>query len=92
MAQERTRHQEKIIRNYYRNLDAIRAQRLQDLVAEIFLAGSEKKRATLWARAGEILAGTGMPAADVAALLAARDVETLATIVNQRAQGSGGPS
>lgn len=86
MAQERTRYQEKVIRNYYRNLDAIRAQRLQDLVAEIFLAASEKKKATLWARAGEILAGTGMPAPEVAALLQARDIEALAAVVNDRTQ------
>lgn len=86
MAQERSRYQDKIIRNYYRNLDAIKAQRLQDLVAEIFLAGSEKKRATLWARAGEILAGTGMPPEDVAALLKARDIEALAAVVNARAK------
>ena len=86
MAQERTRYQDKIIRNYYRNLDGIRAQRLQDLVAEIFLAGTEKKKVTLWAKAGDILASTGMPAEDVAALVKARDIEALATVVNERAK------
>jgi hypothetical protein len=84
MAGDRTRYQEGIIRRYYRNLDALRLQRLQDLVADIFLATTEKKRATLWAKAGEILASTGMPPADVAALLASRDVEALASVVNQR--------
>lgn len=86
MAQDRTRYQDKVIRNYYRNLDAIQGQRLQELVTEIFLAGSEKKRATLWARAGEILAKTGVPADAVAALVAARDVEELGRIVNERAK------
>ena len=85
MAKERTRYQEKAIRNYYRNLDAIRAQRLQDLVAEIFLATTEKKKAALWARAGEILAATQMPTEELEALMHARDIEALAAVVNERA-------
>lgn len=84
MPSERSRYQEGIIRRYYRNLDALRLQRLQDLVADIFLATTEKRRATLWAKAGEILASTGMPPAEVEALVAARDVEALAAVVSQR--------
>ena len=66
---------------------SFKAQRLQDLVAEIFLATTEKKKAGLWARAADILAGTGMPADDVQALVKARDIEALATVVNERAKG-----
>jgi hypothetical protein len=87
VAQERTRYQESVIRRYYRNLDAMRAQRLQELVGDIFLAGSEKKRAALWSKAGELLAAAGLPASDVQALVAARDIETLAAVVNERAGG-----
>jgi hypothetical protein len=87
VAQERTRYQEGIIRRYYRNLDAVRAQRLQELVGDIFLATTEKRRVTLWIKAGEILAATGMPPADVSALVAARDIEALAAVVNERTQG-----
>jgi hypothetical protein len=87
MAQERSKYQQKAIRNYYRNLDAIRAQRLQELVADIFLATTEKKRATLWARAGEILAASQMPIEELEALLHARDIEALAAVVNERAGG-----
>jgi hypothetical protein len=84
VAADRTRYQEGIIRRYYRNLDALRLQRLQDLVADIFLATTEKRRASLWTKAGEILASTGMPPAEVEALVAAHDVEALAAVVNQR--------
>ena len=87
MAQERTKYQEGIIRRYYRNLDAVRAQRLQELVGDIFLATTEKRRTTLWAKAGEILTSTGMPAADVGAIVQARDIEALAAAVNERTQG-----
>ena len=85
MAQERTKYQDRAIRNYYRNIDAIRAQRLQDLVAEIYLATTEKKKATLWARAAEILATTDVPTAELEALLHSRDIEALAKIVSDRA-------
>ncbi|MFM8980553.1 MAG: hypothetical protein ACKOSS_08845 [Planctomycetia bacterium] len=84
MAGERTRYQEGIIRRYYRNLDALRAQRLQDLVGDIYLASSEKRRVALWAKAGELLAATGMPADELQQVLAARDIEALAAVVNAR--------
>ena len=35
---ERTRYQEKVIRNFYQNRDAIAVQRLQELVSDLYLA------------------------------------------------------
>ncbi|MFM8385245.1 MAG: hypothetical protein ACKOCB_00290 [Planctomycetia bacterium] len=84
MAGERTRYQEAIIRRYYRNLDTLRAQRLEQLVGDIFLATTEKRRASLWAKAGELLAATGMPADELKQVLDARDLEALAAVVNAR--------
>ena len=85
MAKSYTAHQQRIIRNYYRNLDAIRAQRLQELVTELWLAGTEKKRDRLWARAQELLEKGDAPPAEVAAILAKRDVEALAHLVGREA-------
>jgi hypothetical protein len=51
---KRTPHQEKIIRNYYKNQDHILIQRLGDLVTDLYLAEG-KNRAKLWKRAEEIL-------------------------------------
>jgi hypothetical protein len=85
VAKERTRYQEQIIRRYYRNLDAMRAQRLQELVGDVYLATTEKRRTTLWAKAGELLAASGMPPAEVEAIVAARDVEALAMAVQEKA-------
>ena len=45
-----TRHQQGIIKRYYQNFDAIQAQKLADLVAELFLAEGKKKE-KLWASA-----------------------------------------
>jgi hypothetical protein len=84
VAKERTRYQEQIIRRYYRNLDAMRAQRLQELVGDVYLATTEKRRATLWAKAGELLAASGMPPAEVEAIVAARDAEALAMAVQDK--------
>lgn len=42
-----TRHQEKIIKNYYQNRDGIAVQRLQELVTELYLS-SGKKRQQHW--------------------------------------------
>lgn len=35
---ERSKHQEKIIKNYYENKDAIALQRLSELVTELYLS------------------------------------------------------
>jgi len=41
---EYSKHQQKIIRNYYDNRDAIAVQRLQELVTELYLADNQKKK------------------------------------------------
>jgi len=85
MAKNYSAHQQRIIRNYYRNLDSIRAQRLQELVTELWLAGTEKKRDRLWARAEELLAKGDAPPSEVAGILERRDVEALAHLVGREA-------
>lgn len=44
---QRSKHQEKIIRNYYQNRDAIALQKLSEHVTELYLAEG-KKRAQRW--------------------------------------------
>ncbi len=46
---ERTRHQEKIIRNYYQNIDSISLQKFGEAVSELYLAEG-KKRQQVWKR------------------------------------------
>ena len=38
-----TKHQKNIIDNYYKNLDSIMLQKLQELVTELYLAESDSK-------------------------------------------------
>ena len=49
MDRQYTKYQQKAIKNYYDNREAISLQRLQELVTELFLA-TGKKRDTLWKR------------------------------------------
>jgi hypothetical protein len=44
---ERSKFQQKIIKNYYENRDSIALQRLQELVTELYLA-TGKKRVQHW--------------------------------------------
>jgi hypothetical protein len=78
---DRTPHQRRVIRDFYRHRGALEAQRLQELVGEIYLAGTDAQRTRLWERAGEILARTkGLEASEVERVLSERDVEGLAAL------------
>lgn len=49
MAPERSRYQERIIKNYYRNRDAIAYQKATESVTELYLSEG-KKREQVWKR------------------------------------------
>jgi hypothetical protein len=83
MAREYTPHQRRLIRDFYRNRGAIEAQRLQELVTEIYLAGTGPKAERLWQRAADILTRTeGLPPERATAIVDARDVEALAELAS----------
>jgi hypothetical protein len=85
VAREFSKHQQNLIRSYYRNRDAIDTQRLQEIVTDIYLAGTGKRADTLWKRAASILERTpGAKPEEVARLVADRDLETLAAIAGAR--------
>ena len=48
---EYSKYQQKVIRQYYENLDAIKLGRLGELVTEIYLAQDTKKEDRLWEQA-----------------------------------------
>ncbi len=64
MAQDRSRYQEKIIKNYYRNLDAIALQKATEQVTELYLSEG-KKRALVWKRLVGHLEKLGMAASQI---------------------------
>jgi hypothetical protein len=51
---KRSAHQTRIIRNYYKNRDAIMLQRLGEMVTDLYLAEG-KARARIWTRITQAL-------------------------------------
>ena len=81
-------HQRKIIQNYYRNLDAIQTQRLAEIVTEIYLATTARRKDQLWTRATKIVDAIAKEKPDDRAMLERiledRDIEALAELAGQR--------
>jgi hypothetical protein len=76
--QDYTNHQLGIISNYYEHLDTIMLAKLQELVSELYLADSDKKRDRLWKRVAQAMDKLKVPSPIAEHLLAQRDVELLA--------------
>lgn len=77
-----SRHQSKIVKRYYQNLDTIVATRLQEAVTELYLAESDKKRAALWKKVRTQLDKTPADPALVQQIVEDGDTAKLAKLVN----------
>lgn len=78
-------YQKKLIKRFYDNREQIETQRLQEIVTEIYLAGSGKKADRLWERAAAILErAEGLAPAEVERIITKRDVEGLARLATTR--------
>ena len=75
-------YQQKIIKRYFENYDAIKSQRLADLAGELYLAEG-KKRDRLWTQAAEILTKMEFPASRIEHLLSRREPELLVGIIKE---------
>lgn len=78
MTKERSKHQQKIISNYYENLDAIMLTKLQELVTELYLADSESKANRLWERAQKAMEKLKIKPAIITHIMSIRSPEVLA--------------
>ncbi len=79
---ERSKYQESIIRNYYRNIDAIALQRLQEQIGELYLAEG-KKRAKEWERVAATLEKLKIPAARIEHLVKSDNPSLVAKLVEE---------
>ncbi len=61
---KRSPHQQRIIRDYYKNRDAIMLQRLGEMVTDLYLAEG-KARERLWKRVAQALENLEVPAARI---------------------------
>ena len=82
MLDDFSKHQQGIIKRYYRNIDKIQVQRLSEMVTEIYLAEG-KKLEKLWISAGECMKKLELPQTQIDNLLAKRDPALLAGVVKK---------
>jgi len=71
-------YQKKIIAGYYKNLDAIALAKLQELVSELYLADTDKKRNRLWLRVQQNLGRLNIPPDIAGHIVSSRDPAVLA--------------
>ena len=77
-----TPYQQKIIKRYYDNQDALQGQRLAELVGELFLSEG-KKRQAVWKRVAAAMQKLGVPQSRIDHLLAQNDPALLAQVVKE---------
>jgi hypothetical protein len=82
MAEKRTKHQEKIIRNYYQHKDELALQRLGELATDLYLAEG-KKRAQAWKWIVAAMEKLGVPASRIEHLVAKDNPALVAQLVNE---------
>jgi hypothetical protein len=79
---ERTKYQEKIIRNYYQNADAIALQKLGEQITELYLAEG-KAKATVWKRVIGHLEKLKVPASRIEQLKKADNPALVAKLLEE---------
>lgn len=79
---KRTAYQERIIKRYYENKDAISLQRLSELVTELYLAEG-KQRAARWKQVVAALEKLEIPASRIKHFVEKDDPKLLAHLVEE---------
>ncbi|HVC98596.1 MAG TPA: hypothetical protein VND64_33325 [Pirellulales bacterium] len=79
---ERTKYQEKIIKNYYQNHDALVLQRLGEQITELYLAEG-KARAKQWERVKTSLEKLKVPASRVKHIVESDDPALVAKLLEE---------
>lgn len=79
---ERTPYQDRIIKNYYQNQDALAMQRLGELATELYLA-SGKKRTQVWKLLESTLAKLKIPPSRIEHLKQQDDATLVAKLVEE---------
>lgn len=79
---ERSKYQDKVIRNYYENRDAIALQRLGELVSELYLAAG-KARERKWKNVVSALEKLKIPPARIEHLVKQDNPSLVAKLVEE---------
>lgn len=73
-----TKHQLRIINNYYKTADERGLQTLQEIAAEIYLATTDKKKQQLWERARKAMETLGFKPKTIEHIMASGRPDLLA--------------
>ena len=80
--QDYTPHQQKIIKRYYDNQGTLMAQRLAELVSELYLSQGKKRQKT-WASAATAMQKLGVPQARIDHLVRQDNPALVAELVKE---------
>ncbi len=86
MAKDYSNYQKKVIQRYYDNRDQIDAQKLAELVTNLYLAEG-KKREKLWKSAEDAMHRLKVPETRIAHVMKTADPAVLAEVVNDLQSG-----
>ncbi len=75
---ELTNYQKKIVERYYDRKDEIMLTRLQELVTDLYLAETDKKRESLWKRVEQAMASLKVPPTISQHIMTKKSAEVLA--------------
>ncbi len=81
MAKDYSNYQQKVINNYYQNIDAISLQRIQELITELYLCESPKKTEQLWQRVQKAMINLNIHPQIMDHIMSRRDIKVLANNV-----------
>ena len=79
---KRSSYQQKVIKDYYKNRDAISLQKLSELVTDLYLAEG-KKREAIWKRITAALANLGLKPERIEHLRSQDNPEVIAMVVEE---------
>ena len=82
MLEDYTPHQQKIIKRYYSNQEALQHQRLAELVSELYLAQG-KKRQRAWEAAASAMQKLGLPQSRIEHLIRQDNPALIAEVVKE---------
>ncbi len=79
-------HQQKVIKRYYDNRDAIDDQRLAELVTNLYLSDG-KKAEKMWGTAQQIMERMELPTTRIQHVIGSKDPAVLAKVVEELQNG-----
>lgn len=82
-----TPYQKKVISRFYENRDQLDDQKLGELVTNLYLATTDKKKTKLWETAKEIMVRMNLPESRIKHVIDSGDPAVLAAVVQELQTG-----